>query len=391
MTCRRARGMLRRVWTNRFARWQPPGRGAVRSFALVTLASFAALAGPECVRAETTTLEAVAAPIVRINVPGGDVTIRTWQRNTVAVDGAATLVVQRRLVHVAAEQLPLFIPGAGRTPDGRAQLPAESFVVASIPSGPREQIVIRMPLGSAPGGAAPLTVTVPADAVFVSARTGTGNLEVDDYRGGTFVGVTTRGRLALSNFAGTAFVQTGRGPLHIGDSAFDRLRARTVAGTMVFERCHVREIEATSVSGSLVFDAGAFEPGLARFESARGQIAVGTSNGVIFAGHAGGGKVFTNFERVARTETHDGGTTAFVAGGGPLVTATTQAASVFFYDGSLRARAAGLSSPWQGPLGTLSHPALPPERSIPAKPARRRSPFGRRAEKRAGQSRALAS
>jgi len=336
--------------------------GVVRTLALAALAW---LGTSGAARAETTTFDALDAPIVRINVRESDVTIRTWDRAAVSVEGSPSLVVERKTVHVPSEHISLFIPGAGSGPgDGRAGLPPESFVVASIPSGLREQIVIKTPPAwqSGPVPAEPLTVTVPADAVFVSARTGGGNLEVHDYRGGTFVGFAGRGRLSLDGAGGTAFVQTSQGPLRISDSSFERLRARSLSGNMTFERCRVRQIEATSVDGSLVFDGGYFETGLARFETTRGDVAVGTLGAAQMAAHAAGaGKVFTNFERGARVDGRDGGATAVVAGGGPVVTANTQGGNVFLYDGSLRNRRAVLPPQWQGPLGTLQHPA---ERSL---------------------------
>ncbi|MDQ2857654.1 MAG: hypothetical protein M3R53_03250, partial [Candidatus Eremiobacteraeota bacterium] len=349
--------------------WRP---GAVRMFALVALAWLGATGA---VRAETTTFEALEAPIVRINVRATDVTIRTWDRAAVSIEGSPALVLERKMVQVSTAQIPLFVPGAGSgRGDGREALPPESFVVSSIPSGPREQVVVKMPLGWQSGGtpALPLIVTVPADAVFVSARTGGGNLDVHDYRGGTFVGFAGGGRLSLYGAGGTAFVQTGRGPLRISDSSFERLRARSLSGNMTFERCRVRQIEATSVDGSLVFDGGNFEPGLARFETTRGDVAVGTSGPAQIAGHAAGaGRVFTSFERGARVDGSDGASTAVVAGGGPLVTANTQAGNVFLYDGSLHNRRAILPSAWQSPLGTLQHPA---ERSVGSQMAASREP-----------------
>lgn len=185
-----------------------------------------------------------------------------------------------------------------------------------------------------------------------------GNLDVHDYRSGTFVGFSGGGRLSLSGAGGTAFVQTGRGQLSISDSSFDRLRARSLTGNMTFERCRVRQIEATSVNGSIVYDGGSFEPGIARFESMQGDIAVGTSGAAQLDAHAAGaGKALTSFEHSARLAGRGGTQTAVVAGGGPVVTVTAQNGSVFLYDGSLRNRNQPLSPPWSAPLGALRRPA----------------------------------
>src|SRR5665213_2870012 len=52
----------------------------------------------------------------------------------------------------------------------------------------------------------------------------------------------------------------------------------SIAAHDVFERCRSKQIEATSVTGSIVYDGGAFDPGLARFESQSGNIALGVTS-----------------------------------------------------------------------------------------------------------------
>ena len=314
------------------------------------------LLGSVSARAETATIDGVDAPIVRVNIRSGDVTIRTWDRPTVQIDGApATLSIERRATHQPTEQAPILIPQAhanGRL--GVAQLAPESFVVSSIPPGPRDAVVVRSTPQTPPG---PVVVTVPNDSVFVFAFAHDGNLDVRDYRGGTFVGFTTRGRLALQNVGGTVFAQTVRGALDVSDSMTDRMRARSLFGNVTFEHCSARQIEASSIDGSIVYDDGNFEPGLARFESVHGDVAIGTQSPAELGGRvAGDGRVFTNFDRGAQIAGRRDDASAVVGGGGPVVTATTQTGNVYLYDGTLHTR--DRLPAWQQPLATIAHPLV---------------------------------
>ncbi len=307
-------------------------------------------------RADVVTLEGTNAPIVRITIRAGDVTIRTWDRASVQVDGDPSLAIVRRSIRQPAEQNPVLIPQAvQRSPRGPVSLPAESFVVSTIPAGPRDAVIVKSAVGTPPG---PVVITVPSDSVYVFAYARNGNLDVRDYRSGTLVGFTTHGRLALSNVGGTVFAQTARGALSVADSTLDRMRARSLFGNLTFERCRARQIEATSVAGSIVYDNGSFDPGLARFESIRGDVAIGAQGAVQLGGHvAGDGRIYTNFERGVRISGARDDAQAFVGGGGPIVTATTQGGNVYLYDGTVRTRER-LPAPWRSPLETINRQAL---------------------------------
>lgn len=312
-------------------------------------------------RADVQTIDGTDAPIVRVNVKQGDVTIRTWDRSSVQIDADPSLEVVRRTVGPAGEPYSIPIPSTEQqSAQGPVSLPAESFVVAPIPQGPREAIVVRDPVGTgALGPPTPVTITVPNNTVFILARTGNGTLDVRDYHSGTFVGFVGRGRMQLDNVGGTVFAQTGRAAMVVTNSSFERVRARSLFGNMTFEHCDVRQIEATSINGSIVYDGGTFQSGLAHFESTRGNVAIGTNGAVQLGGHAAGeGRVYTNFQHPVRVDGHDGEANAFVDGGGPVVTATSERGNVYFYDGSLRSRSQ-LPAQWQEPLGTLQRPAVP--------------------------------
>ena len=107
--------------------------------------SFAAVAWSLAVlpaHAETSSIEGTNAPIVRIQLAGqspGQValTIKTWDRQSVQVDGdVGTLSVDRKSGYIPANFPPTLIRMArANGPDGPIVLPAESFVVSSLPPG----------------------------------------------------------------------------------------------------------------------------------------------------------------------------------------------------------------------------------------------------------------
>jgi hypothetical protein len=327
--------------------------GAVARSALFALTAW--LSMTIAAHAEPAMLAGTSAPIVRVNVIEGDVTVRTWDRPDVQIDGDPALVIARRTARIPASLPPTLIPPAHiETAQGTAALGAESFVVSSVQPGPHDVITVKGDRSTPPG---PLTVTVPNDAALVFVHVVRGNLDVHNYRGGTFIGFVRVGRVSLDNIGGDAFVQDLRGPVVVSDSNFARLRARTAAGNLVFERCNVRQIEATSVSGSIVYDGGSFEPGLARFDSTRGNVAVGASGPVQLDGRvAAGGHVYTSFERGAQVAGRDAQANAVIGAGGPVVTATSGSGNVYLYQGSLRTRSSA-GEAWHAPLQTLARPA----------------------------------
>ncbi|HMD02480.1 MAG TPA: hypothetical protein VKG44_05885, partial [Candidatus Baltobacteraceae bacterium] len=124
-------------------------------------------------------------------------------------------------------------------------------------------------------------------------------------------------------------------------------------GPMIFERCSARQIEATNVNGAIVYDRGSFEPGLARFDSLKGDVAIGVASGAQLDGRAAsGGRVYTLFDQHAQVNAREGAASALVDGGGPTVNATSGSGNVYLYDGSLRARNR-VPAEWQPPLGVL--------------------------------------
>jgi hypothetical protein len=336
--------------------WSTHGTTAVARVSGLLLLVLVATAG--VARADVQTIDGVNMPIVRVNVQQGNVTVRTWDRPTVQIDADPSLQIIRRSTTQSGAPYPVPIPDIDESSlEGEAELPAESFV-ATLPSGQHDAIIIRDGPGSKMFGPTPVTVTIPNNTAFVFARTGNGILDVRDYRAGTFVGFVGRGRMQLSNIGGTVFAQTARGPMIVTDSTFDRFRGRSLFGNVTFERCDARQIETTTIFGSIVYDRGSFEPGLARFEAQRGDIAIGSDGPVQLGGHAAGdGRIYTSFQHAVRIDGRDNDTNATVGGGGPVVTAMTQGGNVFFYDGSLRARQQ-LPPQWRAPIGALQRPGI---------------------------------
>ena len=315
----------------------------------------AAFATTTAARADQQILNVSSAPIVRVNISAGDVTIRTWDRSDVGIEGDPSLSIDRRTAETN-QNAPIAIPQIEQnTAAGAVALPPESFVTATIRPGPHDVVVVK---SAASSPRAPVTVTVPNDTAFVYARAAAGRLDVSDYRG-TLVALTRGGRMTLSNVGGTVFAQTWRGALVARGSAFDRIRARSLFGNLTFERCDARQIEVTTIDGSIVYDGGTFAAGLARFESTNGNVAIGATGNVQYGAHAtGDGRIYTNFVSRAQVDQRANDTSALVGDGGPLVTATTQGGSVFLYDGSIRTRPQ-LPPAWQPAVQTLWRPEVP--------------------------------
>ncbi len=342
----------------------PVPAGLMRSLLFSAICGLAFVGATAAARADEQVIDASPGAIVRVNLREGDVTVRTWNRPQIGIDGDPSLSVEKR-TNAAPLTAPIPIPQMEQdTPNGSAALPPESFVAAPIPPGPHDVVIVK---SSATTPRAPLTVMVPNDAAFVYARAGSGKLDVSDYRGGTLVAVTRNGRLSLTNVGGTVFAQTFRGALVVRGSSFDRIRARSLFGNVSFEHCDARQIETTTADGSIVYDGGSFAPGLARFESTNGNVAIGASGSVQYGAHAvGDGHVYTNFNGRSRVDQRGTDTNAYVGDGGPLVTATTQGGNVYLYDGSLRSRT-GLPPEWQPAYETLERPGVRTD-EVPARP-----------------------
>ena len=291
----------------------------------------AALALPPAVaRAQAQDLDGLGAgPIVRIIVARGSVNVRTWDRQAVGIDDPNALKIKRFSVEANAAQSAVpILAGHMGSPDGPVDLPAESFAVSSLAPGRHDVVTLRAPDAN-------VNVTVPENASLVTVQMGKGNVSLSDYKGGTFVARVHNGSAHLQNVGGDGYVQVMNGPITADASSFNRLRMRSGTGDVVFQNCRAKQIEVSSVHGSIVYDGGSFEPGLARFETQTGNVALGVNGSSQLAAHAWPGHVFTSFEGGTKVSGREGEQQAVTGNGGPLVNATSGSGNVYLYNGQM--------------------------------------------------------
>ncbi len=284
--------------------------------------------------ADTQSIATSGAPVVFAQLQAGIVTVRTWNRTDVQIEADPTIDVHH-VDRVPANRSAAFTFFAQtvETPDGPLVLPPEPFLIQPLDASPHDAVAF--------SGYGNLTLTVPSGSPLLVMHVGRGEVLIDGYHGGTFFTTVRAGLLRLNDVSGTGGFQVNNGPAIVRNSTFDRVRARTGRGNMFFENCTARQIEATSLTGSIVYDNGSFQPGLARFESERGNIALGIARGgAQIDAHSGDGRVLSEGSFQS----------------GPVVTATTVRGAVIYYNGSIR-----------------SHPKLRrafPMRMKPPKPVR---------------------
>ena len=222
-------------------------------------------------------------------------------------------------------------------------LPPEDFPVTTVSRMLHDAVKI-----GSPQSTGTLTVTIPATTAFVLVRAGGGRIRLNDYRSGTFFVALRNGAIALSDVGGDGFVQLLRGHVSIVDSNFLRLRARTAAANLLFENCRARQIEASSVAGSIVYDNGSFDPGLARFDSADGNVAIGVAGNGQIGARTIEGHIYTAFDRRGvPIESRPNETNVSIGGAqGPAVNASSARGNVFLYDGSMATKG-NLADEWQ--------------------------------------------
>ncbi len=308
------------------------GRGAVS--ALFVSLCFFFLAGPA--RADES-YSVGPSPIVRVMMSTGRVTIVTSDSPQVTVSASGVVDVRHLGPNDPGTQFPPDIPIAQQTiqsEQGFITLVRENFVLPHLPAGPHDAIVVR--------GQGDTTVTIPRGTALVFAHVRDGRITIANYNG-VFVAHSRLGDISLQHVGGTGFAQSLRGSVAADDSSFARLRARTGTGNMVFRNCVAHQIEASSTYGSIVYDNGQFQPGLARFESQYGNVAVGVQNqgnGVQIGAHSGSGHIVSNYSDGTQVSGSDADTEALVRGGGPVVTTSSQNGSVYLYNGSMAAHPA---------------------------------------------------
>lgn len=273
---------------------------------------------------------------MRIQARSADVTIRTWNRQTVEVTSSAPF----RAMHFGPQAVARAFPGGDvavfetqiQTIDGTVRLPQEDFPVDGMAGSPHDGVAV---FGGDSNAA--MIVTVPASSALVLAVVGRGAVHVGDYHG-ALVTQMHNGGIDVSGSSGQAYLEAARGTINVTNSGFERIRARTAIGNVFFSGCTVRQIEVNAVRGHITYDNGTFSPGLARFETLQGNIALGiASGGVQIGAHSSSGRIVSEFNRGLGSRQD---AQAVVNGGGPVVTANAGNGTVYLYTGSFKSKPA---------------------------------------------------
>lgn len=278
------------------------------SFACTIVTGGAALA-------DQTSLDVGDAPIINL-VARGKVSVQTWPRPQVQAASNAPLTVrliQARRLRSGVQREIRVLSGSAAGPRGAVSLPEETFVLSPGDDAAHAAVMIK-------ADGSDTTIKIPASTALFVSRMRHGVLRIENYARGTFVVRVHTGAVLLQNMGGDGFVQVLRGRIVARDSSFNRLRERTARGNIIFERCNAKQIQVTSVDGSIRYDHGKFEPGLAQFESVNGNVTLGiATGGAQISARSGVGRVFHAVN-------------ATIGGGGPLVTAASTNGAIFLFD-----------------------------------------------------------
>ncbi|HMC44641.1 MAG TPA: hypothetical protein VKJ77_04870, partial [Caballeronia sp.] len=196
--------------------------------------------------------------LVQIVLPEADLSIKTWDRNTVKVEGAdadAVLATHGTSAIPLISRIPALtvVEGSSRADAVAATLQPEDFPIGV--SAPGQHDVIRVgPAAAQTAATAPprVTITIPASTRMLFVRVAHGLLALNDYHGTSMI-YTANAVVTLAHVGGDAFVQANNGTVRTNDSNFNVLRARTNRAELIFERCHVRQIDATTLTGAIVY------------------------------------------------------------------------------------------------------------------------------------------
>lgn len=288
----------------------------------------------------------------------GTLTVRIWNRSDVQVSSPQPVSARSFRPEAVAQALTRPIPIFATTvltPDGTIVLPPEEFALPALTAAPHAGIFIQ-------AVDANVLVMLPAGTALLLGNVQRGLIDVQDYRNGAFALLVHNGGARLHNVGGTGFVQVARGQIMTDGSSFDRFRARTAIGNILFENVMSRQIDVSSYNGTIVYDNGGFQPGLARFESTNGNVGIGVGAGNVQIGaHSSVGRIYSTFGGGA---VRAGQTDAQLGGNGSVVTASSSHGAVYLYNGALRAQRR-LPAEWAPMTGFIRRPA-------PNQPARGR-------------------
>jgi hypothetical protein len=296
------------------------------------LSVFAFLAGT-CVhaRAATSLIQTTPAPFVVVQLDSGSVNIRTWDRAAIQIDADPTVTFNHAPPRQVAARVPQQIPlwsQTIKTPQGQElDLAPELFPLPPFAPGEHDALVVR--------GEGDVTLTVPQQTPLLLINVRLGSVTIAGYSGTAFVAHVTAGEVHVENVSTTAAIQVNNGPVFISNSTFERLRLRTGRGTAFMSACRSQQIQVTSLTGSIVYDNGVFEPGLAHFETTRGDIAIGLASGAQIEAHSSAGRILYDVGSDGSVNRSAQDAQATLMGGGPVITASSITGAVIFYRGTL--------------------------------------------------------
>ncbi len=294
---------------------------------LLTLVLALLAAFPGAARAQDTLVS--ESPIVNIAVTSGSLSVRTWAKPIVRVVSRGHVTLQRFDPAQTTPRIPSEIHSWAvslQTINGTAALPAETFVLPPLAGGDHDAITVESTAGA--------RVFVPAGTALLIARAAHGTISVNGYHG-VLIAHVQRGALMLDGFAGTAYAQADAGRIIALDASFDRLRARTAVGNLLFEGCRSNQIEVTAVHGTILYDDGVFAQGPAYFATGRGAVGIGVASGSATLNvHSATRNIVAALPRSTGVRRNDGSAVVTFGSGGPFVTAQASGA-VFLYNGSL--------------------------------------------------------
>ena len=291
------------------------------------------------------------SPVIRVQMRSGNLAVHTWNKPQVQIESSVPVrarhVDAQAVAGVLRPDVPIFSMQV-ETPSGALSLPSEDFLLEpSLLLQPHDGVLIF-------GGDqnADITVTIPNSTALLLGIVFRGEITVNDYRGGTFVTEVHTGVVRLQNVSGDGYAEVARGPLMVKDSAFNRIRARTAVGNIIFENCNARQIEVSSINGSVLYDNGTFVPGIALFESQNGDVGIGIAGGgAVISAHSPNGKIFSGFGNGAAPSGSPTDAQVLLGRGGSMVTANSGRGAVYLYDGALRSHGR-LQPAWQ-PIGRI--------------------------------------
>ncbi len=282
--------------------------GAVLKYAAAAaLFAIASVAAGGSVRADD--IPTGPAPFVNVRLTSGHVALAVWNRPFVRITTEGSM--SWRTVGVTLPAAAHMNMWAERTQTRRGPVgfSQETFVLPPI-AGKHRAVLAR--------GAGNVTVLVPQTASLVVVRIfGKGGIGVNGYQG-TLIATTRNGTILVRDVTGTAFLQALRGRIAVVNSTFDRVRARTGAGPIIFSRCNAGQIDATSVIGPVLYDNGTLGQGPVHFASEYGSVGVGIAN-------------FS----AAPAQSVNGTATTSLGAGGAIVTATSMHGTAVIYHGSI--------------------------------------------------------